>query len=196
MFNSASVRYSYTVIFKSLKTKGGSPAWARTTIRLGIVESVTSRVFNGLKCQIGPEKPALVHNSYTDARPAAWSCCGCGSHNYTYSMSVGGGEKRRHFRGVWRRHWRRVGQSIGGDAIGTPQKLKGVTGARADGHGLSAAVKRPAECLYSLQVRVSGISESIDETLLTCSRFWRKDRRYATLSHPLSYRGKVPQPGP
>ena len=100
------------------------------------------------------------------------------------------------FGGVCWRHWRRVGQSIGGDAIGTPQTLKGVTGARADGHGLSAAVNRPAECLYSLQVRVSGISESIDETLLTCSRFWRKDRRYATLSHPLSYRGKVPQPGP
>jgi hypothetical protein len=48
---------------------------------------------------------------------------------------------------AWRRHWRGVGQSIGGDAVGTPQKLKGVTGARADGHGLSAAVNRPAECL-------------------------------------------------
>ena len=28
----------------------------------------TCRVFNGLKCRIGPEKPSLVHNSYTGSR--------------------------------------------------------------------------------------------------------------------------------
>jgi len=43
----------------------GSPAWIRTTIRTTHAECVSCRVFNGLKCRIGPEKPALVHNSYT-----------------------------------------------------------------------------------------------------------------------------------
>ena len=44
---------------------GGSPAWIRTTITLSSAESVSYRLFNGLKCRIGPEIPALVHNSYT-----------------------------------------------------------------------------------------------------------------------------------
>jgi hypothetical protein len=63
--NSASVRHSYTVISKSLKTRDGSPAWARTTITLINAESVTCGLFNGLKCRIGPEKThtrtQLVH---------------------------------------------------------------------------------------------------------------------------------------
>ena len=62
----ASVHNSYTKNSKQLKTKGGYPAWARTTITISNAESVTYRVFNGLKCRIGPEKPALVHNSYTE----------------------------------------------------------------------------------------------------------------------------------
>jgi hypothetical protein len=45
--------------------KFGSPAWIRTTITLRNAESVSYRAFNGLECRIGPEKPALVHNSYT-----------------------------------------------------------------------------------------------------------------------------------
>src|SRR6516162_10778452 len=63
--DSPSVRDSYTEDCKYLKTKGGSPAWARTTITLSNSESVTYGLFNGLKCRIGPEKPTLVHNSYT-----------------------------------------------------------------------------------------------------------------------------------
>ena len=54
------------VICKSLKTKDGSPAWARTTITISNTESATYRVFNGLKCRNGPEKLPLVHNSYTE----------------------------------------------------------------------------------------------------------------------------------
>src|SRR6266576_2426140 len=44
------------------------PAWIRTTIRETYVECVSCRVSNGLKCRIGPEKPTLVHDSYTASR--------------------------------------------------------------------------------------------------------------------------------
>jgi len=44
----------------------GSPAWIRTTITSTNAESVTYSLLNGLKCRNGPEKPALVHNSYTE----------------------------------------------------------------------------------------------------------------------------------
>jgi len=62
------VHNSYTQFCKRLKTKDDSPAWARTTITLSNAESVTCRDLNGLKRRIGPEKPALVHNSYTESR--------------------------------------------------------------------------------------------------------------------------------
>ena len=52
-----------------LANKGGSPAWIRTTITLNNGESVSCRLFKGLECRIGPENPALVHNSYTESRP-------------------------------------------------------------------------------------------------------------------------------
>jgi hypothetical protein len=55
----------------SLKTKDGSPAWARTTITVSNVESVSCGQCTGLKCRIGREKPSLVHNSYTAEVAAA-----------------------------------------------------------------------------------------------------------------------------
>ena len=61
-----SVHNSYAETGNYFKTKGGSPAWARTTITITYAESVACRVSNGLKCRIGLEKPSLVHNSYTD----------------------------------------------------------------------------------------------------------------------------------
>lgn len=64
-----SVRNSYTEICDYLKTKGGSPTWARTTIAVTYSESVSYIVLNGLKCQIGPKKPALVHGSRSERRP-------------------------------------------------------------------------------------------------------------------------------
>jgi hypothetical protein len=67
--NWASVHDPYTKNPNSLKTKDGSPAWARTTITLSKAESVAYRLFNGLKGRIGPEKPPLVHNSYMESRP-------------------------------------------------------------------------------------------------------------------------------
>jgi len=58
---------------------GAGPAWARTTITLSNVESVSCGRFNGLKCRIGPEEPPLVHNSYTaEVEPAAPSLTGSG----------------------------------------------------------------------------------------------------------------------
>ena len=67
--NSASVRHSYTVISNSLKTKDGSPA--RTTTTLSNAKSVSYKDFNGLDLEgpIGPEKPTLVRNSYTESSP-------------------------------------------------------------------------------------------------------------------------------
>src|SRR6516165_3656549 len=43
-----------------MKTKDGSPAWARTTITLSNAKSVSYRDFNGLKCRIGPDEPTLT----------------------------------------------------------------------------------------------------------------------------------------
>ena len=54
----------------------GSPAWIRTTITLRNAESATYGLFNGLKCRNRPEKPALVHNSYTAGRPPSASNVG------------------------------------------------------------------------------------------------------------------------
>ena len=73
-------------ISKLLKRKAGSPAWIRTTITISNAESVTYKVFNGLKCRIGPEKPTLVHNSYTAGSnpatlalaPGSATSAGCG----------------------------------------------------------------------------------------------------------------------
>ena len=45
----------------------GSPAWIRTTITIRHTKCASYRLLNGLKCRIGPEKPALVHNSYTES---------------------------------------------------------------------------------------------------------------------------------
>ena len=49
--------------------KFGSPAWARTTIRTTHTECVSCGVLNGLKCRIGPEKPALTRNSCMESSP-------------------------------------------------------------------------------------------------------------------------------
>jgi hypothetical protein len=52
----------------------GSPAWIRTTIRATHAECVSCRVLIGLKCHVGPEKPALVRDSYTESSPRARIC--------------------------------------------------------------------------------------------------------------------------
>ena len=53
---------------KRAKMKSGSPEWIRATITLSNAKSVSYRDSNGLdlECPIGPEKPPLVHNSYTE----------------------------------------------------------------------------------------------------------------------------------
>jgi len=75
----------------------GSPAWARTTITIRDAESVSYRDLNGLECRIGPEKPPLVHNSYTalivPAGPALVSGLA------TTAASCGGRVTRHHFWG-------------------------------------------------------------------------------------------------
>jgi hypothetical protein len=42
------------------------PAWIRTTVTITNTECVSCRALKGLKCRNGPEKPPLVHNSYTE----------------------------------------------------------------------------------------------------------------------------------
>jgi len=65
--NRASAKKKGSTLDQDAILRFGSPAWIRTTITTTNTQSRTYRVFNGLECQIGPEKPALVHNSYTES---------------------------------------------------------------------------------------------------------------------------------